>query len=148
MWKDRCNILVKTSGNCDIKPASALTDLRLQLAAKVIRNLFNYKNISQKITLEDGSFVESDITTIGPVLNPSTGKKDTTTTVEEYKAYYFDIVKILFSILTIFFLLRLRMQHIKKHNKNSEGNLHPVRMSLKISGLPNIAQKKTEKQLN
>ena len=32
--------------------------------------------------------------------------------------------------------------------KNSEGNLHPVRMSLKISGLPNIAQKKTEKQLN
>lgn len=67
-----------------------LTDMRAQYASRVLSNIFAYKDQNTEIILtsiknSDNKSLSSTITcVVGPVINPSTKKKDVTTSFEEY----------------------------------------------------------------
>ena len=73
---------------------TTLTDMRAQYASRVLSNIFAYKDLNSEIILtscknSDNSQPLSTAITcvVGPVINPSTKKKDVTTTFAEYTRY-------------------------------------------------------------
>lgn len=70
----------------DLSETSTLTDYRVHLASRVLKNIFSYKNILAEIIVtskqvETANAVKTLL--VGPVLN-YVGKKDNTTTFQEY----------------------------------------------------------------
>lgn len=65
--------------------------MRIQYAGNVLSNIFAYKDQAAEIVLtpstipSDGKSFNTTITcVVGPVMNPVTKKKDSTTTFQEY----------------------------------------------------------------
>ena len=69
---------------------NSLTDMRVQYFAKVLANVFAYRNHSSEVIVSSGMSSSKDpskcshFCVVGPVINPLTKKKDTTTSFEEY----------------------------------------------------------------
>lgn len=67
-----------------------LTDMRAQYASKVLSNIFAYKDQNSEVVLSSTTNSESKSSNntikcvVGPVINPSTKKKDVTTSFQEY----------------------------------------------------------------
>ncbi|XP_046460669.1 DALR anticodon-binding domain-containing protein 3-like [Daphnia pulex] len=80
----RSNVTTRCNSNI------TLTDMRAQYASRVLSNIFAYKDQNTEIILtsiknSDNKSLSSTITcVVGPVINPSTKKKDVTTSFEEY----------------------------------------------------------------
>ena len=81
----RSNVTTKCNSNI------TLTDMRAQYASRVLSNIFAYKDQNTEIILTsiknsgNNKSLNSAITcVVGPVINPSTKKKDMTTSFEEY----------------------------------------------------------------
>ena len=69
-----------------------LTDMRLDLAEQVLRNMSQYTSSSSEIFISCDSKCHNRNTNaihivVGPVINPLSGKKDTTTSYQEYLKY-------------------------------------------------------------
>lgn len=67
-----------------------LTDLRIEWAQRVLSNIFAYKNHSSEVFLSSSASenkLMAPICVVGPVINPTNGKKDTSTTYQEYSWY-------------------------------------------------------------
>lgn len=76
-----CNVTTKCS------PSPSLTDLRIEVAQRVLSNIFAYKNHSSEVLLSGSSGGDTKLVPtclVGPVINPATGKKDTSTSFQEY----------------------------------------------------------------
>jgi len=81
-----------------------LTDMRLDLAEQVLRNMSQYTSSSSEIFISCDSKCHNRNTNaihivVGPVINPLSGKKDTTTSYQEY--------------------LKLRQIHVKSRERQS-----------------------------
>ncbi|EFX85474.1 hypothetical protein DAPPUDRAFT_314212 [Daphnia pulex] len=80
----RSNVTTRCNSNI------TLTDMRAQYASRVLSNIFAYKDQNTEIILtsiknSDNKSLSSTITcVVGPVINPSTKKKDVKTSFEEY----------------------------------------------------------------
>ena len=74
---------------------TTLTDMRAQYASRVLSNIFAYKDLNSEIILtscKNSDNSQPSLSTaitcvVGPVINPSTKKKDVTTTFAEYTRY-------------------------------------------------------------
>ena len=69
-----------------------LTDMRLDYAVQVLKNMSQYTSSSSEILMSCDPKLNSRNTSIvhvvvGPVINPLSGKKDTTTSYQEYLKY-------------------------------------------------------------
>jgi len=60
-----------------------LTDYRLNLASRVLKNIFSYKDDTSLIFIST-KYNNSSTLVVGPVINPMSGTKDTTTSLNEY----------------------------------------------------------------
>lgn len=84
----RSNVKTKCNNTGNIE---TLTDKRIQYAGRVLSNIFAYKEQPTEIVLTsstipfDGKSFNTAITcVVGPVMHPTTKKKDSTTTFEDY----------------------------------------------------------------
>lgn len=81
------------TSRCNMSSRLTLTDMRVQYAEKVLKNILAFKEQSSEVILSSNTTVDSKpvlmstVVVVGPVINPTTKKKDTSTSFEEYVRY-------------------------------------------------------------
>lgn len=77
---------------------TSLTEYRIHLAFKVLSNIFAYRNYTAPVVLSSKQAKTNGFLLVGPVLN-NCGKKDMTTTFQEYTRYNVQFYKTIISHL-------------------------------------------------
>ena len=97
--------------------------MRLDYAVQVLKNMSQYTSSSSEILISCDSKLNTRSANavhvvVGPVINPLSGKKDTTTTYQEYLKYVIRLTTlILFAECNIKFWFRFRQIHVKSRER-------------------------------
>ena len=100
-----------------------LTDMRLDYAVQVLKNMSQYTSSSLEILISCDSKLNSRSTNVvhvvvGPVINPLSGKKDTTTSYQEYLKYVLKLTIFYRNCCVIFIVTsRFRQIHVKSRER-------------------------------